>query len=434
MGKSTLFNKIVGARSAIVDDMPGVTRDRNIAITERENRRIGVIDTGGFEPESKELIMAQAREQAMIAIEEADVIFLVVDGVEGMNPVDEEIARVLRKSNKPVRLVVNKIDNPGRERNIDEFNRLGFDTVHAVSAEHSIGVETLLEEVALLYPEEAHRADDEKSGDPVQVAVVGKPNVGKSSLVNSLIGADRMMVSDAAGTTRDAVDSDIVVDGKRYTIIDTAGIRRKARVTQKLEKYSVIMAMKAIERADVVMLVIDATDGVAAQEAKIGSLVEDAGKGCVIVVNKWDAIEKDDKSTLRYEEVIRDQLAFLAHAPIVFVSAVTGQRLENIWGVVDDVYAQCNKRIGSGRLNRLMESFIKRKPLSMYHNKRVKIYYATQASVRPPTFVFMSNLPKGIHFSYKRYLANRLREDAGFDKSPVRMIFRKPPGRRTEKR
>ncbi len=432
VGKSTLYNKIVGGRPAIVDHIPGVTRDRNIAFTKKRGRKFGLIDSGGFEPDSREALMEQVKEQAMMAIEEADIIFFVVDGRKGMTTLDERIAGDLRKTSKPVYLVVNKIDDPGKESLAHDFASLGFGSVHAVSAEHSLGIEDLLDEATGLFPEdEETRPEDVEPDHAVRIAVVGKPNVGKSSLVNKLLGYDRMMVSDIAGTTRDAVDSDISHDGKRYTLIDTAGIRRKAKVTAKLEKYSVIMAVKAIERSDVALLMIDAVEGVTTQEAKIGGLIDESGKGCVIAVNKWDIMEKDDKTTLRYTEAIRNQLAFLPGAPVVFISSLTGQRLDRVWSAVDEVFDQYSRRIGSGALNSLMASIKAAQSPPMRKNRRVKIYYATQVSVMPPTFVFMTNMPEGVHFSYKRYIANQLRRNAGFDKTPIRMIFRKPAGRRT---
>ncbi|HEB71149.1 MAG TPA: ribosome biogenesis GTPase Der [Nitrospirae bacterium] len=433
VGKSTLFNKIVGGRPAIVDGIPGVTRDRNIASVEKYGRRFGLIDSGGFELKSEDIILSQAQEQTQMAIEESDIIYFVVDGKEGITPIDEQIARSLRKAGKQIRLVVNKIDNPSVEPKAQDFARLGFSDIFPVSAEHSIGIEGLLEETVRFIPEEKDEAvsDDEVKDQPVKLAVVGKPNVGKSSMVNKLLGTGRMMVSEIAGTTRDSIDSEIERDGRKYTLIDTAGIRRKAKVTNKLEKFSVIMAIKAIERSDVALLLIDAIEGVTIQETKIAGLIDDAGKGCVIVVNKWDIVEKDDKTTLVYEEKIRARLKFLSHAPIMFVSSLTGQRLDKIFDVVMEVYGQCRKRIGSGKLNSMMERVTLSRRPSLFRNKRVKIYYATQASIMPPTFIFMTNSPRGVHFSYRRYIANQIRINAGFDKAPLRLIFRKPSGRRT---
>ena len=433
VGKSTFFNKMVGGRPAIVDDTAGVTRDRNIAVASRGRRRFAVIDSGGFEPESQDKILSQMREQTLMAIEEADLIFFMVDGRDGITPVDEEIARRLRKSGKKVFLIVNKMDNPARHDEALEFTRLGIEPIFAVSAEHSIGVEEALEAAIEDLPEEPETAgeEEEEAAGPAHVAIVGKPNVGKSSLVNRMLGATRMMVSDVPGTTRDAIDSEISVDGRKMILIDTAGIRRKSKVTQKLEKFSVIMAMKAIERADVVLMLIDASEGVAAQEAKIAGMVEEAGKGLVIVVNKWDIVEKDEKTSLRYEDAIRRQLKFVAHAPIVFVSAKTGQRVDKIWRAVDEVFAQYSRRINTSELNELIAGITSRKQPPMAHGRRVKIYYATQSNIKPPTFVLMTNDPDGVHFSYRRYIVNQIRDEAGFDKTPIRLFLRKPAGRRS---
>lgn len=431
VGKSTFFNKIIGGRPAIVDDTPGVTRDRNMAVARRGRRFFTLIDSGGFEPETHDKILSQMREQTEMAIEEADVIFFVVDGREGVTPVDEEIARRLRKAEKKVILIVNKMDNPARHDEALEFTRLGLEPVFAVSAEHSINVEEALETAIEGFPEEETEEPEEELERPIHIAVVGKPNSGKSSMVNKMLGARRMMVSDVPGTTRDAVDTEIVVNGEKVVLIDTAGIRRKAKVTQRLEKYSVIMAMKAIERADVALLLIDAAEGIVTQDAKIAGIIDDAGKGCVIVVNKWDLVEKDDRTVNRYTESIHNQLKFLTYAPIVFVSALTGQRLDRIWEAVDEVYEQYTKRIGTSELNRLLEEIVRRKPAPMYRNHRIKFYYATQTGARPPTFVFMTNAPEGVHFSYRRYIMNQIRERGGFDKTPLRLIFRKPSGRRS---
>lgn len=432
MGKSTLFNKIVGGRPAIVDGTPGVTRDRKITTVDKYSRRFGLIDSGGFEPKTDDIILSHAQEQTQMAVEESDIIFFVVDGREGVTPADEQIARDLRKANKPILLVVNKIDTPQSEPSAQDFARLGFSTVYSISAEHSRGIDHLLTESMELIPEQHEDidSDEETEDQTIKLAVVGKPNVGKSSIVNKLLGIERMVVTDIAGTTRDSIDTEFEKDGRKYVLIDTAGIRRKARVTNKLEKFSVIMAMKAIERSHVALLLIDAKEGVTVQEAKIAGLIEEAGKGCVIVVNKWDLVEKDDKTTLVYEEKIRAQLKFLSYAPILFVSSLTGQRLDKIFDAVIEVNEQCRRRIGSGKLNSLMEQIFARRRPSLFKNKRVKIYYTTQASVMPPTFVFMTNSPRGVHFSYRRYIANQLRINAGFEKSPLRLIFRTPSGRR----
>jgi GTP-binding protein len=430
VGKSTLFNKIVGGRPAIVDDTPGVTRDRNIAFASRDGRRFGVIDTGGFEPENMDEIVAQTREQALVAIEEADQIYFVVDGREGLRPSDEELVRSLRKSGKPARLVVNKIDSQGMQAAADEFYRLGFGKVYPISAEHSLGVEALLEETVAEYPPDPEPVAGEDR--PIRVAVVGRPNVGKSSLVNKLLGRDRMIVSQVAGTTRDAVDSEVeLTGGRKYTLVDTAGIRRKSKVSQRLEKYSVIMAMKAVERADVVALMADAAEGVSTQEAKIAGLVEDAGKGLILVINKWDLLVKETDTAKKFEEEARNKLKFVRRAPMIFISALSGQRVEKLWDLVDQVHGQLSRRVTSGALNVMMKKILAQNPPPTAGGRPIRIYYATQVSSAPPTFVIMTNSPEGIHFSYRRYLENRIREEAGFEMAPLRFIFRKPSGRRT---
>lgn len=430
VGKSTLFNRIVGGRPAIVDDTPGVTRDRNISTAMWEGRRFGIMDSGGFEPESKEELPAQMREQTLMAVEEADLIFFTVDGREGINSSDREIAKTLRRSGKPVMLVVNKSDGQADPDQLcAEFAALGFEKIFPVSAEHKLGVESLLEEAVGHLPltPETEEGGDEKI---IRLAVVGKPNAGKSSLVNRLLGKSRMMVSDIPGTTRDAIDSWFNAQGRRWMIVDTAGIRRKAKVTHKLEKYSVIMAMKAIQRADVALLMIDAQEGPSTQEAKIAGMIEDSGKACVICVNKWDAVEKDDASTRQFEERVRREMKFLAFAPVVFVSAKTGQRIPKILEEVEQVYDQYTSRLTTSKVNEIMTAAMDEKQPHAIPGKRLKIYFSTQTSVRPPTFVLMANAPEKVHFSYQRYLTNRIREMGGFDKTPIRLIFKKPAGRR----
>ncbi len=356
VGKSTLFNRIVGGRPAIVDDTPGVTRDRNVGTAEWFGRTIAVIDSGGFEPDSKDIILSQMREQTLMAVEEADVILFVVDGREGITPVDEEIARILRKSEKPVRLIVNKVDTPGQAHLAADFSRLGFDHVRPVSAEHAQGVDDLLEEELADLPLDPEVDEDADPTGPIRIAVVGKPNVGKSSLVNRFLGSSRMMVSDIAGTTRDSVDTHLMRDGVEYVLIDTAGIRRKSKVSDKLEKYSVIMALKAIQKCDIALLLVDAVDGVSTQEAKIAGMVEEAGKGMIILVNKWDAVEDKETDThLAYEEAIHRQIKFMPYAPVVFISALTGQRVEKVFDAVNRVYEQFTSRITTSRLNDMTE-------------------------------------------------------------------------------
>ncbi|VAX23243.1 GTP-binding protein EngA [hydrothermal vent metagenome] len=430
VGKSTLFNKIVGGRPAIVDNTPGVTRDRNIAIIRRDNHKIGIIDSGGFEPYEKGETISRIREQTMMAIEEADIIFFMVDGTQGITGADDEIAKKLRKAEKPILLVVNKIDNPSREDAASEFARLGLGETFLVSAEHSMGIVGLMENVVARFPEDPETVEEEPGDDrAINIAFVGKPNAGKSSIVNRLLGESRMTVSAVPGTTRDAIDSEAIYNGRKFVLIDTAGIRKKAKVTHKLEKYSVIMAVKAIERADVALLMIDAVEGATGQEAKIAAMIEEARCGCVIVVNKWDIPEKDSKTIIRYEEVVRNQLRFLSHAPMVFVSAKTGQRVNKVLDMALVVFGQYTGRITTGRINDIVSRITSRRQSPIYKNRRVKFYYATQARICPPTFVLMTNWPEGIHFSYERYIVNQIKKETGFDKTPIRIIFRKHSGK-----
>ena len=432
VGKSTLFNRIVGGRPAIVDDEPGVTRDRNIAPATHEEKQFGVIDSGGFDPAKDDLMVSLIREQAMLAIEEADEIFFVVDGRESLTATDHEIAAILRRSGKPVRLVVNKVDNPAAFHDPGEYARLGFESVHPVSAEHGLGVEELLDIALAQFPAIPEETAEEAEAPerPVRVAVVGKPNAGKSSLINRLLGEPRMMVSPIAGTTRDAVDTELVREGTRYILVDTAGIRRKARVSSRIEKFSVIMAMKAIERADVALLIIDAVEGVGAQEMAIGAMITGANRAAALIVTKWDLVEKETMTSVECERDLREKLPFLAHAPVLFISSLTGQRAVKTLDLVDALYAEYRARIPSGQLNNLIKGPLTRRSPPLYRGRRVKIYYVTQASVAPPTFVFMTNIPEGVPPEYRRYVANQLRASSGLAHAPLKLVFRAPPGRR----
>ena len=429
VGKSTLFNRILGQRAAIVDNTPGVTRDRNFAIAYWGNKVFTIIDTGGFEPKPKTGLSKQMREQAQMAIEESDFIFFVVDGQTGPTPIDQEIADKLRKSERKIYLVVNKIDH-SNDHSAIEFTKFGFGQCYPISAEHNLGIGELLED-ALNQVTAIEENEAMLESVATRIAVVGKPNVGKSSLVNRFAASDRMMVSEMAGTTRDAIDTDIKINGVKYQLIDTAGIRRKAKVSAKLEKFSIIMAIKAINRADIVILMLDATEGLSTQDAKIGSLIEDSGKGCIILFNKWDLIDKTDKTALEFEHRIRNQMKFLAWAPMIFISAATGQRVSNVWKVVEKVKEQMGKRISSSKLNIIFGKIEQHKSLPFYKSKQVKIYYVTQANVNPPTFIFMTNYPDALKVSYKRFIANQLRQKCELNLSPLRLIFRKPSGRRT---
>jgi GTPase len=422
VGKSTLFNRIAGRRKAIVADEPGVTRDRNYAAVERDGKAFTLIDTGGFEPASKDRMFIQMREQCRLAMEEADIILFVLDGKEGINPADEEIAHILRQQEKPVFYIVNKIDGPKHEEKAYDFYALGMDVLYSVSSEHGYGIEDLMQAVLKAMP----ASEGEKSErEGTKVTIVGRPNVGKSSLINRFLGYERVIVDDVPGTTRDAIDTLFVIGDRRYVLIDTAGIRRKSRITLKLEKYSVVEVLRSIDRSDVALLLLDATEGVTDQDARIAGFIHEKGKGCVVVVNKWDLIEKDSETVNEFEERIREELKFLSYAPVIFISARTGQRVTRILDLVDRVAEEARKRISTSQLNNRFGEWLEANPPPLHRNRRVNMAYVTQVSAGPPTFVIYTNYPGGIHFSYQRYLINRLRESYGFEGVPIRLLFRK---------
>lgn len=421
VGKSTLFNRLVGRRKAIVDDMPGVTRDRNYETVTRYEVPFILIDTGGFEPESEDRLLQQMREQSQLAIEEADVILFLMDGRAGLTPSDAEVVEMLRRVNKPVFYVVNKVDGEKLENEAAEFYTLGVDNIHTISAEHNRGVVDLMDEVVAVLPQRKDAAVDE---DVTKIAVVGRPNVGKSSLVNRLLGFERVVANPVAGTTRDSVDTLFTCNKKRCLLIDTAGIRRKGKTTQKLEKYSVVDSLRSIERADVVLIVINAEDGVTEQDERIAGYAYEAGKSCIFVVNKWDVLEKDNATLGKFVDRVRTEFKYLPFAPIVFVSAKTGQRINKIMEEVETVMAQYTKRVTTSDLNRVFTEAVETHHAPLFQGKRVKFYYATQVGTKPPSFVVFTNRPEGIHFSYERYLTNKLREAFDFTGSPIRLVFR----------
>jgi len=422
VGKSTLFNRIVGGKKAIVANEPGVTRDRNYADVEWEESPFTLIDTGGFEPVSKDRIFIQMREQCQLAMDEADVILFLMDGKEGLTPSDKEIANILRQVNKPVFYIVNKIDGPKHEEKVFEFYGLGVETIYSISAEHRYGVDGLMDEAVKVLPRTTEEKWDRKA---TKVAVVGRPNVGKSSLINRLLGYKRVMVDEAPGTTRDAIDTLFERDGKRYILIDTAGIRRKSRISFRLEKFSIVEALRTIDRSDVVLLLLDSEEGVTSQDARIGGFIQEKGKGCILVLNKWDLIEKDSQTMVEFERKIYSDLKYLSYAPILFISALTGQRVPKILNRVDQVSEQTKKRISTGTLNRSFRQWVERFTPPLYKNRRVKLNYITQVSTAPPTFMISTNIPEGIHFSYERYLTNQMRQTFSFDGVPIRLQFRK---------
>ncbi len=422
VGKSTLFNKLVGARLSIVDDKPGVTRDRIYGDCEWLGHRFLLVDTGGIEPRADDVILSQMRAQANIAIATADVIVLVTDLRSGVVATDQDVANMLQKSGKPVILCVNKCDSVGApDPEFYEFYNLGMGDQIAVSAVHGHGTGDLLDAVIAYFPPES---EEEEEDDTIKVAVIGKPNVGKSSLINRISGQERAIVSDIAGTTRDATDTRIENQYGKFTFIDTAGIRRKSKVTDAIEKYSIIRARTAVERANVCVIMIDATEGFTEQDSKVAGIALDQGKGCIVVVNKWDAVEKDGNTMREYKEKLAVDFAFMKFAPFVFISAKTGQRVDRLFEQIAYVYAQSTMRISTGKLNEILGAATARVQPPTDKGKRLKIYYMTQASVCPPTFVFFVNNAQLFHFSYQRYLENQIREVFGLEGTPVRFIIR----------
>ncbi len=422
VGKSTLFNRIARRKRAIVEDHPGVTRDRNYADIEWGDTSFSLIDTGGFEPISRERIFMQMKEQCQLAIEEADLILFLMDGKDGLIPSDKEITSILRREAKPVLYVVNKIDGPRHEEKVFEFYGIGVETIFSISALHNYGVDDLIAEMLKELPPTDEGEVDEAV---TRIAVVGRPNVGKSSLINRILGYNRVIVNENPGTTRDAIDTFIEVGGRRYLLIDTAGIRRKRKISLRLEKYSIVEALKSIDRCDVVLLLIDPREGATEQDTKIAGFIQEKGKGCVIVVNKWDLIEKDSHTAKEYTLHIRKELKFLNYAPILFISSLTGKRVMDTIGLVDQVLEEYGKRVSTSHLNDLIEQSTTKFSLPRYGTKRVKIYYGTQASIKPPTFVLFANYPRRIHVTYQRYLINQIRQSLGFKKTPVRLLLRK---------
>ena len=422
VGKSTLFNALAGSRISIIQDTPGVTRDRIYADVEWLDRSFTMIDTGGIEPDTNDIILSQMREQAQIAIDTADVILFMTDLKQGLVDADAKVADMLRRSHKPVLLVVNKVDSFVRdEAAVYEFYNLGIGDPYPVSAANRTGIGDLLDEVLKRLPEK--NASEEEDTRP-KVAIVGKPNVGKSSIINRLLGEDRLIVSDIAGTTRDAVDTVVKYDGKEYVFIDTAGIRRKNRIKEDLEHYMIVRAVGAVERADVVVVVIDATEGVTEQDAKIAGIAHERGKGIIIAVNKWDAVEKDTHTVKKFSDKIRQTLSFMAYADILFVSAKSGQRLTRLYSMVDEAIESANRRVGTGVLNEILSEAVALQQPPMDKGKRLKCYYMTQVGVAPPTFVLFVNDKKLMHFSYERYIENQIRTAFGFKGTAIRIITR----------
>ncbi|ART76881.1 ribosome biogenesis GTPase Der [Sutcliffiella horikoshii] len=420
VGKSTIFNRIVGERISIVEDVPGVTRDRIYSSGEWLNQYFNIIDTGGIEI-SDAPFMTQIREQAEIAIDEADVIIFMTNGREGLTSADEEVAKILYRSKKPVVVAVNKVDNPDMRDTLYDFYALGFGEPIPISGSHGLGLGDLLDFVIENFPKDEEEDYDE---DIIKFSLIGRPNVGKSSLVNALLGEERVIVSDVAGTTRDAIDTPYSYDGKDYVIIDTAGMRKKGKVYETTEKYSVLRALRAIERSDVVLVVINGEEGIIEQDKKIAGYAHEAGRAIVIVVNKWDAVEKDEKTMKEFEQKIRDHFLFLDYAPIVFLSAKTKKRVHTLIPKIEIASENHSMRVITTVLNDVIMDAVAMNPTPTDKGQRLKIYYATQVAVKPPTFVIFVNDPELLHFSYKRFLENRIRDAFGFEGTPIKLIAR----------
>lgn len=422
VGKSTLFNIFANKRISIVEDTPGVTRDRLYATAEWLDKEFMMVDTGGIEIMNADAIAVSIRQQAQIAIREADVIMFVVDARAGITTEDEDVARLLRQSKKPIVLCVNKADSPKQEMNMYEFYNLGLGEIYPVSAVNHIGLGDLLDAVVAEFPDSSASLEDEE--DVIKVALIGRPNVGKSSIFNALVGEERSIVSNIAGTTRDAIDTAVTRNGQKYLFIDTAGMRRKGKIDEPIEKYSVMRSLRAVDRSDVVLMVFDAVEGITEQDKKIVGYAHEAGKGLIFVVNKWDLYDKQNDSTLRYQEEIRKELVFCQYAPVVFVSALTKQRIHRLPEVISYCAEQNAMRVATSVLNQVLEDAVAMNPTPTEHGTRLKILYATQVKIKPPTFVVFVNDPEIMHFSYQRYLENKFREAFGFEGTPIEMIIR----------
>jgi len=421
VGKSTLFNKIVGKRIAITEDTPGVTRDRIYSEAEWLNKHFTIIDTGGLEPDSEEIIPKNIRRQAQIAIDTADVIIFVVDGVEGITSTDREIANILRKSNKEVVLACNKLDSKKTKENLFEFYELGIGNPIAISAEQGMGIGDLLDEVIKHFPENKDTEEDE---DLIRIAIIGKPNVGKSSLINRIIGEERVIVTDIPGTTRDAIDTYFTYGENRYVFIDTAGLRRKRSIYEDVERYSVVRTLSAVDRSDLCILVIDGTSGITEQDTKIAGYAHNNGKGMIVAVNKWDIVEKDQNTYKRIEKDIREKLGFASYAPIVFISAKTGRNLDKLFQLIETVSNNNNMRISTGILNDIINEAVLMNQPPSDKGVKLKIFYGTQVGVKPPKFLIFINKKKLMHFSYQRYLENQIRQYFGFEGVPIAFEFK----------
>ncbi|MBN1140372.1 MAG: ribosome biogenesis GTPase Der [Deltaproteobacteria bacterium] len=421
VGKSTLFNRIARQRKAIVEDRPGVTRDRIYAEVRHHERPFLLIDTGGYEPVTEEIILSRMRVQTEVAIEQADAIVFLMDVTSGLHAADREINDLLRRQGKPVFHVVNKVDSPAHEARAQEFYDLGIERFHTISAEHGLGVSDLVEELLAVLPPGGEQETDQGE---IRVAIIGRPNVGKSSLVNRLLGAERVLVSPIPGTTRDSIDTPFTFNGRRYLLIDTAGLRRKAKVDEKLEKISAIQAIKAISRAHIVVMVLDAESGVTEQDLTVAGYAFEKDRALILVVNKWDLIEKDNATFGTFSEDVRGAFKFMPHAPLLFISALTGQRVTKLLPELERVFDQFDRALPTPALNKALQAAVERRSPPLFHGKRVKFFYITQTGVRPPTLTVFANRAEGVHVYYQRYLANQLRAAFGLEGVPMRLIFK----------
>ena len=425
VGKSTFFNRVTRRKDALVDDFPGVTRDRNYGNATWDGIDFTVVDTGGFSEAKADPFAEKVRFQLREAIDHADMIVHMLDGKGGLSPFDTDLLDLLRTVRKPVFSIVNKIDGIEKEPLLYEFYGLGIDTLYPVSAAHGYGIPDFLDDLILQFP----KFDSDSAQDMTKVAVVGRPNVGKSSLINRILGKQRLLVSEEPGTTRDAIDTVCKVHGVPYLLIDTAGIRRKGRVTKKIEKFSVIRALRSLARCDVALVIMDAVEGVTDQDITIAGYAVERGCGCVLLLNKWDLVSSDHKTAKQMIDSVRHAAKFLSFAPILTISARTGIRVPRIFERIDTVFEQYTLRTGTGQLNKILEQAVARTPPPLFRGRRIKIYYATQVTVKPPTFVCFTNYPEAIHFSYRRFLVNQIRKEAGLDHTPIRLYFRKRTGR-----
>ncbi len=425
VGKSTFFNRVTKTKDALVDDIPGVTRDRLYRDAKWDDTEFTLVDTGGFLEADDDIFARHIRIQIEQAINHADAIVLMLDGKNGISPYDRDLIGLLRNKKKPVLYTVNKIDGYEQEDHIYDFYGLGIEKLYPVSAEHGYGMTDFLDELIKILPV----SSDVREKKFIRIAVVGKPNAGKSSLINRILGKERLVVSHMPGTTRDAVDSFVNVDGKTYCLIDTAGIRRKSRVKGKLEKFSIIKALKSLDRCHVALIVIDAESGITDQDISIAGYAYDRGCGAIFLLNKWDLIEKDSNTAQKFHENLRDQAKFLSFAPVITISALTGQRVFKIFRKVEEVYSQYSTRVGTGRLNRVIERAVAKNEPPFHKGKRLKFYYSTQVATKPPSFVCFVNYPDAVHFSYRRYLINQIREETGLDKTPIRLFMRQRTGK-----